>query len=84
MWEIFKIRKFLLGKNILNTKISSHTKTNLKINQYYVMLNPMKYSLRPKILILDLSKYGCIKSRFGIRYIRIQTNLRQEFWDEGV
>ena len=29
------------------------------------------YSLRPKILVLDLSKYGCIKSRFSIRYIRI-------------
>ena len=29
------------------------------------------YSLRPKILVVDLSKYRCIKSRFSIRYIRI-------------
>ena len=30
-------------QNILNPKINNHTKTNLKINKYYVMLNPMKY-----------------------------------------
>ena len=38
MWEIFAGER-----NILNPKISSYTKTTLKINLYYVMLNPMKY-----------------------------------------
>ena len=35
-------------QNILNPKISSHTKTNLKIKYYYVMLNPMKYKISVK------------------------------------
>ena len=43
----FENSHFFAGEqNILNPKISCHTKTNLKINQYYVMLNPMKYSIR--------------------------------------
>ena len=44
MWENFENSQIFAGeRNILNPKISHHTKTNLKINQYYVMLNPMKY-----------------------------------------
>ena len=40
----FKKSQIFAGEqNILNPKINSHTKTNLKINSYYVMLNPMKY-----------------------------------------
>ena len=42
--RIFENSQIFAGEqNILNPKISSHTKTNLKINLYYVMLNPMKY-----------------------------------------
>ena len=36
---------FVGEQNILNPKISSHTKTNLEINWYHVMLNPMKYGV---------------------------------------
>ena len=32
-----------------------------------------KYSLRPKILVLDLSKYGCIKSMEGVQNIIVAT-----------
>ena len=61
--------KGMRAEGLLAISITQVTETNIPSSKVALMF--IKYSLRPKILVLDLSRYGCIKSHFSIRYIRI-------------
>ena len=61
--------KGMRAEGLLAIRITQVTEANIPSSKVTLMF--IKYSLRPKILILDLSRYGCIKSHCSIRYIRI-------------
>ena len=69
----FEIKQRREGTFINQAKYTQDMLKRFMLNDVKPVKFPMptKYSLRPKILVLDLSKYRCIKSRFSIRYTRI-------------